>query len=62
MISEGWELNLQHILLPLGVTVSYIMVVSAKLIYGDWETAYNVGSFLVSLAALLWMWANHSIG
>ncbi|KAE8368477.1 hypothetical protein BDV27DRAFT_42740 [Aspergillus caelatus] len=61
LISEGWELDPQHILLPLSTTALFIMVVAAKFIYGDWAIAWNVGSFLVSLAALLWMWANHCV-
>lgn len=45
MISEGWELDLQHIVLPLAATMFFVMVVGAKLVYGDWGTAWNVGCF-----------------
>jgi hypothetical protein len=46
-ISEDWEIDLQHIVLPLAATVFFVMVVGAKLVYGDWGTAWNVGCFLV---------------
>lgn len=38
----------------------FLMVAGAKLLYGDWATAWNVGRFLISLATLLWMWANYA--
>ncbi len=63
MIDEDWVPNLQQKVLPFMVTVIFLMVVvGAKLVYGDWGTAWNVGCFLVSLATLLWMWANHTVG
>lgn len=61
MIREGLEFNRQHVVLPLSVTVFFIMVVTAKLIYGDWATAWTVGGSLVALATLLWMWTEHLI-
>ncbi len=61
MIDEDWTPGLQHVVLPLTVTVIFLMVVGAKLVDGDWGTAWNVGCFLVALATLLWMWANHTV-
>ncbi|GFF40216.1 hypothetical protein IFM61606_06038 [Aspergillus udagawae] len=60
-IREDWELSSQHIALPLAVTLLFVMVVVAKLTFGDWATAWNVGCFFVALATLLWMWAEYSV-
>jgi hypothetical protein len=61
LIREGWDIDSQHVVFPLTISFFILMVAGAKLVYGDWGTAWNVGCFLVSLAALLWMWANHSV-
>ncbi|RFU24975.1 hypothetical protein B7463_g11362, partial [Scytalidium lignicola] len=55
LIREGWRLDLQHIILPSMAGFFFLMVVGAKLLYGDWATAWNFGCFLISLATLLWM-------
>jgi hypothetical protein len=60
MIREGWEPESQPLVLPLTATVACFMVFGAKLVYGDWETAWNAGSFLVSLATLLWTLTNYA--
>lgn len=60
-IREDWEFSLQHIVLPLAVTFLFAMIVVAKLSFGDWATAWNVGAFFVGLAALLLMWAAHFV-
>ena len=62
MISEGWKIDSQHVVLPLTATVFFPMVVVAKVVYGDWGTAFNAGCFLVGLATLLSMWANYAVG
>ncbi|RFU25457.1 hypothetical protein B7463_g10885, partial [Scytalidium lignicola] len=59
MIKEELRPDLQRTLLPSTATILFLAVAGAKLIYGDWATAWNVGSFLVSLVTLLWMWASH---
>jgi hypothetical protein len=60
-IEEGWQLDSRHVVLPLAVTGFFLMVTSARLVYGDWGTAWNAGGFLVTLVTLLWMWVNHAI-
>lgn len=61
MIDEGWRFDSQPVVLPAAATVLLLSVVAAKLIYGDWATAWNCGGFLVSLVTLLWMWADHAV-
>ena len=60
-ISENWNSNSQHIILPLTVILILLAIIFARFIFNDWGTAWNVGGFLVSLVTLLWMWANHFI-
>ena len=60
-IKEGWMLDSHHWALPLTATFMFLAIVAAKLIYGDWGIVWNVGSFLVALVTLLWMWANHVV-
>jgi len=62
IIDEDRTRGSQRVVLLLTVMVIFLMVVGAKLAYGDWGTAWNVGCFLVALATLLWMWANHTVG
>jgi hypothetical protein len=62
LIEEGWKADSKHILLPLTATLLVLMVVAAKLVYGDWGTAWTFGGFLVALVTLAWMWANHAVG
>src|SRR3954449_11636047 len=52
MIDEGRTPDSQHMVLPLTVAVIFLIVVSARLVFGDWGTAWNVGCFLVALATL----------
>ena len=53
MIREDWKFDSNRLVLPLIATVLTFMVLGAKLIYGDWGIAWNVGSYLVALASLL---------
>ncbi|KAF2020132.1 hypothetical protein BU24DRAFT_419704 [Aaosphaeria arxii CBS 175.79] len=62
MISEGLDTGSRGVALSLGATVLFVIVVAARLIFGDWGTAWNVGSFFVALATLAWMKINHSVG
>ena len=62
LISEGWQGKLEHILVPLAVTVLFFTVIAAKLVYGDWKTAWNVGCSMVSLATITFAWVNHCTG
>ena len=59
-IEEGWKSESLHVVLSLTTLIFFLVVVVAKLVYGDWGIAWNVGSFLVALATLLWMWASHA--
>ncbi|PMD37950.1 hypothetical protein L207DRAFT_431552 [Hyaloscypha variabilis F] len=61
IIDEDRTRGSQCVVLLLTVVVIFLMVAGAKLAYGDWGTAWNVGCFLVALATLLWMWANHTV-
>ncbi|GIJ86674.1 hypothetical protein Asppvi_005566 [Aspergillus pseudoviridinutans] len=60
-IQEDWEFSLRNIVLPFVVSLLFVLVVVAKLTFGDWATAWNVGCFFVALATLLWMWAEYSV-
>lgn len=61
IIDEDRTPGSQYVVLPLTMTVIFLIVVGAKLAYGDWGTAWNVGCFLVALATLFWMWLNHTV-
>ncbi|KAL4949691.1 hypothetical protein BDW69DRAFT_197864 [Aspergillus filifer] len=58
VIKEGWVLGTQQVILPLTATTFIAVVMAAKFLF-DWSTAWNVGSFFVALATLLWMWATY---
>ena len=60
MIDDGLESSSQQIVLLLTVAVCFIIVIGAKLVFGDWGTAWNVGCFIVALATLSWMWGTHT--
>jgi hypothetical protein len=60
MIDDGLESSSQQIVLLLTVAVCFIIVIGAKLVFGDWGTAWNVGCFIVALATLSWMWVTHT--
>lgn len=60
-ITEGWTLDMRHVVLPLMSTIFLVVVVVAKSIFG-WSTAWTVGAFFVALVTLLWMWATYMAG
>jgi hypothetical protein len=60
MIDDGLESSSQQVVLLLTVAVCFIIVIGAKLVFGDWGTAWNVGCFLVALATLSRMWVTHT--
>ncbi|PVH96265.1 hypothetical protein DM02DRAFT_535641, partial [Periconia macrospinosa] len=62
VINEGWDTNSQHMTLSLATTILFLMVFVAKLVFGDWGTAWNVASVLVGWATFSRMWINHSVG
>jgi hypothetical protein len=57
IIKEGWDADLQYILLPLAMTVLFLVVLTARFLFGDWSVAWTVGSFFVGLVAVLIAWA-----
>lgn len=58
LISERWTLSTHQLVLPLMATMFLAVVVAAKFLFG-WDTAWSVGSFVVALVTLLWMWATY---
>jgi hypothetical protein len=62
VIKEGWDLHSQYKVMPLIATVLFLIVLGARLLYGDWSVAWNVGSFFVALVALSRMWAGYAVG
>ncbi|KAE8311123.1 hypothetical protein BDV41DRAFT_566112 [Aspergillus transmontanensis] len=54
VITEGWTLDMRHVVLPLMSTIFLVVVVVAKFIFG-WSTAWTVGAFFVALVTLLWI-------
>jgi hypothetical protein len=62
VINEGRDTDSRHMALQLAAKILFLMVFVAKVVFGDWGTAWNVGSFLVALATLSWMWIRHSAG
>ncbi|KAE8337903.1 hypothetical protein BDV24DRAFT_139148 [Aspergillus arachidicola] len=60
-ITEGWTLDMRHVVLPLMSTIFLVVVVVAKFIFG-WGTAWTVGAFFIALVTLLWMWATYMAG
>jgi hypothetical protein len=60
MIDDGLEPGSQQVVLLLTVAVCFIIVIGAKLVFGDWGTAWNVGCFLVALVTLSCMWVTHT--
>ncbi|GMG12960.1 unnamed protein product [Aspergillus oryzae] len=48
VITEGWTLDMRHVILPLMSTIFLVVVVVAKFIFG-WSTAWTVGAFFVAL-------------
>ena len=62
IIDEDRKHGSQHVVLLLTMMVIFMLLVGAKLAFGDWGTTWNVGCFLVALATFLWMWTNHTVG
>ncbi|KAI0124188.1 hypothetical protein BJ170DRAFT_75075 [Xylariales sp. AK1849] len=60
LIEEGWGLDSCHVVVPLFSTVCFVMAIVAKVIYGDWATAWQVVGCIVALVTLAWMWLNHA--
>ena len=58
MIDEVWERDSLCVAVLLTVALVSFMIVGAKLVFGDWGTAWNVGCFVIALVTLLWMWTN----
>lgn len=61
LIDEGWMLDSKRVAIPVAVTGLFAAVIAARLVYGDWDVAWNVGCFLVGLASLLCMWVDHAV-
>jgi hypothetical protein len=60
MIDDGLGPGSQQVVLLLIVAVCFIIVIGAKLVFGDWGTAWNVGCFLVALVTLSFMWVTRA--
>lgn len=60
LITEKWRLDWTHITMTSTITLVFSGIVAAKFLFG-WETAWNVGCFLVSFISLAWMWTNHFV-
>jgi hypothetical protein len=61
VIKEGCDLHSQHIALPLIMTVLCLIIFGARLLYGDWSIAWNVGCFFVALIGPLGMWIRYVV-
>lgn len=55
MIRNYWECNQQHALLIIIVILVLLSIPFAKLIFNDWDVAWNVGCFFVGLLGLQWL-------
>ncbi|KAJ6018492.1 hypothetical protein N7522_001956 [Penicillium canescens] len=61
IISEGWRISAQPMLLSLTVTILLIIVVAAKFTFYDWGTAWNIGCFFATLTTIPWIWAHVAV-
>jgi hypothetical protein len=57
IIKEGWDMNLQYILLPSTMTALFLVVVAARFLFGDWSVAWTVGGVYLALVAVSIAWA-----
>ncbi|BCS04873.1 uncharacterized protein AKAW2_80674A [Aspergillus luchuensis] len=53
MIGDNWEGNLQHMVLLVTVILILLSIAIARLVFDDWDIAWNVGAFFVGLLNLL---------
>ncbi|KAL4804627.1 hypothetical protein BDV18DRAFT_153072 [Aspergillus unguis] len=54
LIKEGWEIKSWYIMISFTMTSLVAALIAAKLIFGEWATAWNVGSFLLALGSFLY--------
>lgn len=48
--------NFQETMLPVSLLTLLMMVLLARLMFGDWGTAWSAGGFFVGFAALVLKW------
>ena len=60
LIQEGWDPPSLHVVLPMTAAALLLTVIGARLAYGDWSIAWNVGSFFIALVALSRTWVGHA--
>jgi hypothetical protein len=61
LIREGWDPHSQHTVVALITTSLFLLVVWARLVFGDWSTAWTAGAFFVALIALLIQWLRYFV-
>jgi len=61
-IEDGWTFDstMPIIFMPLAVVASVLIVFFARLIFGDWGVAWNVGACFVPLLAGVGSWLHHA--
>lgn len=55
MIGDNWECNLRYVMLLMMLILTLLSIPFAKLIFNDWDVAWNVGCFFVGLLGLQWL-------
>ncbi len=60
-VEERWNYDSQCMVLPLFTTLSLLIVGVSRLIYGDWDIAWNVGCYFVGLISVLMLWIDKGL-
>ncbi|KAH7323088.1 hypothetical protein B0I35DRAFT_427074 [Stachybotrys elegans] len=59
-VDVSWTPHLHYILIPSIVSLLMLLVLGARLVYGDWDIAWAVGSFLIALISFFVVWTQHT--
>ncbi|KAJ5712336.1 hypothetical protein N7493_008804 [Penicillium malachiteum] len=54
LVKEEWEVKSHYVLFSLAMTLLCSILIAAKFVFGEWGTAWTVGSFFLSLGSSLY--------
>ncbi|KAJ5244625.1 hypothetical protein N7489_004721 [Penicillium chrysogenum] len=58
LIKEAWEIKSRYTMIIFTMASLFSALIAAKLTFGEWGTAWNVGSFFLALGSFLYGMSN----
>jgi len=61
-IVEGWTLDTASVIAPALAAALFVVVMTSRLVFGDWATAWTVAGSVAGFIVIGLMWAYRELG